>query len=96
MFCYANHTACIVHETACRHTCPGSSYATCMNEQPFPPPDDDEPLDIFPIRPWLRRTAIIVYIVIAICVIIGLLATFFPWGDLSLPFDPPPPFRKNI
>lgn len=63
-----------------------------MHEQPEFWPEEDDP----PLRHWRRRTALVIYGLIVLCVIFGLLATFFPWGELSLPFDPPPNLRRSI
>lgn len=60
----------------------------------FPP--DDEPTDALPRRPLLRRALIALYIFVVLCVIIALLATFIPWGDLDIPFDPPFRYREYI
>ncbi len=72
------------------------------------PPDEREPIqppimpvmpgdeDEIPDRPWLRRTALLFYIGLVICVVIGLIALSFPWENYDLPFDPPFRFRQRI
>lgn len=77
-------------------------------QDPPPPPDAPRRIDppIFPAtpedeedipdRPWLRRTALVIYIGLVICVIIGLIALSFPWENYDLPFDPPFRFRERI
>lgn len=61
-----------------------------------PGPPKDEPIDALPRRPVLRRLVIALYVCVVLCVIIALLATFIPWGDLDLPIDPPFRYREYI
>lgn len=56
-----------------------------MHEPPPAPPDDadEAPPDAFPASPGLRRLAIAVYIVIVLCVILGLLLSLVWSGIVS-------------
>lgn len=57
--------------------------------EPDPHEFDIDPGDDTPDRPWVRRLAKAIYIVIVLLVIAGLLMMFFPWERVDIPFDPP-------